>query len=627
MKSNDLKALKEKIIFFIAVVTSLFHIYMGYFGTRDVTYFRATHLLLMLILTFLIYPAFEKKLHFWLIDIFLIIISFIPYLYLILNTKEIAYTLGLYTNTRLLLGIVLIILVLEATRRLAGLSFPALAVFFIIYARFGSYFGPLSHKPYSWQRIMEQLYLSTEGIFGVPLGVVASYVVLLMIFSAFLEKFEAEKFFLDFSMSIGGKRRSGPALANIIGGYIFGMISGSAVANVAATGNFTIPLMKKVGYKPEVAGAISALSGTGGQIAPPVMGAAAFILAQLVGVTYLTVVKRAFIPAFLYYFVLFCFVEFYSEKEKIKLIPTIEIPKFKEIFGKHFYTFIIPIVLLFYLLFRGENINTAVILSIISILITVFFIEKIWKRGVLKIIFPSILKALKDGSIQTLTVSLTCACAGIIIGMVGLTGLGLRMSSVIIGLSGGNLFITLFAVMVACLIMGMGLPTSAAYIIVAILGGPALMDLGVPLISAHLFIFYFAVISNITPPVCLAAYASAAIAGSSPMRTGLKASIYGIGLYIIPYFFIYRPSIMCLGNIFEVFTTIIFIAGGIFCAYVSIIGYMMRKHLNIFERFTYLVLTILMFQCINIWYNFIGLIVFLVLFFYFHFNRNKIIKE
>jgi len=625
MNSNDLQALKKKIIFFIAVATSLFHLYIGYFGTSNIIYLRATHLMLMLILTFLTYPLSENKLLSWLIDIFLIIMSPIVCIYLIINTGEIAYSLGVYNNTRLLLGIVLTILVLEATRRLTGLIIPALAVFFIIYARFGPYFGPISHKPYSWQRIIEQLYLTTEGIFGVPLGVVASFVILLIIFGAFLNNFKADKFFVDLSLSIGGKRRSGPALASVIGGFIFGMISGSAIANVAATGNITIPLMKKVGYKPKVAGAISALSATGGQLAPPVMGAAAFVLAQLVGVSYLTIIKRAFIPACLYYFALYCFVELYSEKEKIKLMPTIEIPKFKEIFGKEFYTFIIPIVVLFYLLFRGNTINNAVILSIVSMLITVFFVEKIWKRGILKIIFPVIPKALKDGSLRTLTVSLTCACAGIIIGMVGLTGLGLRISSLIINLSGGNLLMCLFMVMIACLVMGMGLPTTASYIIVAVLGAPALMDLGIPLISAHLFIFYFAVISNITPPVCLAAYASSAIAGSTPMKTGFMSFLYGVISYIIPYFFIYRPAIMALGNIFEVFTTIIFVAVGIFCAYVTIVGYIMRRHLNIFERFTYLVLTILMFQWINMWYNFIGLIIFLVLLFYF--NRNEIKKE
>jgi len=603
INEEKVEIFKKRVIFIISIITCLFHLYTGWFGLSAIIYLRSMHLMLMSILIFLIYPLKRKKLFF--MDFVLIVVSVIGCVYLIINFENVVTYLGRTSNIQVVLGILVIIVVLEATRRVVGNIIPGIAIFFLLYAYFGPYFGPLSHRPYSISRIVSQLYLTTEGIFGTPLGVSASFILLFILFGAFIREFGGADFFHNLASSIGRRRRSGPALTAVLGGLLFGTISGSAVANVSTVGGFTIPVMKKVGFKPSVAAAIEAISGTGGQIAPPVMGAAAFVLAELVGVSYLVVVQRAVIPAILYYFSLACFVDLYAEHNQVKLMLEAKLPNFKKVFLSGF-TFIIPVTGLFYFLSKNYSpAKSAVVAIILTGLVSLFykeFREKYWVR---------ILKALENGARGALTVALTCACAGIIIGIVNLTGLGLRISSFIVDLSGGNLFFALFYVMITCLIMGMGLPTTASYIIVAVLGAPALIDLGVPVIYAHLFIFYFAVISNITPPVCLAAYAAAGIAKSNPMKTGFKASWYAIIAYIIPYYFIYKPAIMGVGNAFEVLSTILLLVGGIFALSAFREGYLGRE-LRIFERISLGVIAILLLQPISLKVNMVGLIFFLV---------------
>jgi len=606
INEDKFEIFRKKVIFIIAVSTCLFHLYVGWFGISAIIYLRSIHLMLMSLLIFLIYPLSPKKLYLLLLDFILMVIIIIGCLYLIINFKYIVTYLGETTNMQIILGILMIVAVLEATRRVVGNIIPGIAIFFLLYAYFGPYFGPLAHRPYSIKRIASQLYLTTEGIFGIPLGVSASFVLLFILFGAFIREFGGGEFFFNLSSTIGKKRRSGPALTAVVGGFLFGTISGSAVANVSTVGGFTIPVMKEVGFKPSVAGAIEAISGTGGQLAPPVMGAAAFVVAELVGVSYFTVVKRAFIPAALYYLALACFVDLYAEHYQIKLMSKVKIPSFKEIF-KSSYTFIIPVAGLFYFLIRAYSPARAAVVAIVLTVIVALFCKEYRQEKY----FERILRALENGARGALTVALTCACAGIIIGVVNLTGIGLKISSFIISLSGGNLLLVLFFVMITCLIMGMGLPTTASYIIVAVLGGPALIEMGVPALSAHLFIFYFAVISNITPPVCLAAYAAAGIAKSDPMETGFKASLYAIIAYIIPYFFIYRPAIMALGSVSGVLSTILFMILGIFTLSVFREGYL-GKVLNPFVRIIYGVTAVLLLQPISLKVNLVGLIIFVV---------------
>lgn len=604
------KEIREKLILIISVITCLFHLYVGWFGISAIIYLRSIHLMLMGILVILLKPLSKKNLLLKIIDIVFIVIFIVGCMYLVLNFRYIVTTLGKIDNFQVILGLLTIIAVLEATRRVVGGIIPGIAIFFIIYAYFGPYFGPLAVRSYSLARISSQLYLTTEGIFGSALGVSASYVILFIIFGAFIEKFGGAEFFLNVSSLIGKNRRSGPALTAVVGGGLFGTISGSAVANVSTVGGFTIPLMKKVGFSPTMSAAILALSGTGGQIAPPVMGAAAFVVAELVGVPYLTVVKRAIIPAILFYLSLAFLVDLYAEHHQIKLlsgIPGFKMPSFKETIMKS-YTFLIPVTGLFYLLIKQYSAARAATVGILLTVIVAIFIKKYREKG---IIIENIVKGFYEAAKQSTTVALTCACAGIIIGITNLTGLGLKISSFIISLSGGNLFIALLLTMLTCLLMGMGLPTTAAYIIVAILGAPALIELGVPLISAHLFIFYFAVISNITPPVCLAAYASAGIAGSDPMKSGFTSSIYGAITYIIPYFFIYRPSIMGIGSIFEILSTIFFMIIGIFALSIFIEGYFIRK-LHLIVRMLYGFAAIFTLYPSSFKINLLGLVIFIV---------------
>ena len=605
INENKFEIFRKRVIFIVAIFTCLFHLYAGWFGISAIIYLRSIHLMLMSLLIFLIYPLSQKKMYLLLLDFILIAIIITGCLYLIINFEYIVIYLGETTNIQIILGILVIIAVLEATRRVVGNIIPGIALFFLLYAYFGPYFGPLAHRAYSIKRIASQLYLTTEGIFGIPLGVSASFILLFILFGAFIREFGGGEFFFNLSSMIGKKRRSGPALTAVVGGFLFGTISGSAVANVSTVGGFTIPVMKEVGFKPSVAGAIEAISGTGGQIAPPVMGAAAFVLAELVGVPYFTVVKRAFIPAALYYLALACFVDLYAEHYQVKLMSKVKMPNFKEIFQSS-YTFIIPVVGLFYFLIKAYSPARAAVVAIVLTAIVALFCKEYRQKY-----FERISRTLENGARGALTVALTCACAGIIVGVVNLTGIGLKLSSFIISLAGGNLFLVLFFVMITCLIMGMGLPTTASYIIVAVLGGPALIEMGIPALSAHLFIFYFAVISNITPPVCLAAYAAAGIAKSDPMETGFKASWYAIIAYIIPYFFIYRPAIMALGSVSGVLSTILFMILGIFTLSVFREGYM-GKVLKPFERIIYGITAVLLLQPISLKVNLVGLIIFIV---------------
>jgi TRAP transporter 4TM/12TM fusion protein len=602
---DKFKALKKNVIFIIAVLACLFHLYAGCFGISAIIILRGMHLIFMSSLVFLIYPISQKKSFLLILDFILMAIIITGSLYLIINFKYIALSLGRTLNIQIILGILMIVAVLETTRRVVGNIIPGIALFFLLYAYFGPYFGPLAHKAYSMKRIASQIYLTTEGIFGIPLGISASFVLLFILFGAFLREFGGSEFFFNLASIIGKGRRSGPALTAVVGSSLFGLVSGSAVANVSTTGNVTIPLMKRCGYEPSIAGAIETIASTGGQLMPPVMGAAAFILAELVGISYLTVIKRAFIPAVIYYFALACFVDLYAGHHQIRLMSETKLLTFKEIL-KSSYTFIIPTALLFYFLIRAYSPARVAVVAIVSIAVVALFFRE-YRQD----FFKRVLRALENGARGSVTVALTCACAGIIVGMVNLTGLGLRLSGFIISLSGGNLLLVLFFVMITSIIMGMGLPTVPAYIIVVIIAVPALIDMGIPAISAHLFILYFSVISNITPPVCLAAYAAAAIAKSNPMETGFKATSCGIVAFLIPYFFIYKPEIMALGSISGVLSTILFIMLGIFALSVFREGYL-GKVLNPFERIIYGVISILLFQPISFKINLIGLIIFTV---------------
>lgn len=596
----------NRLILVIGAGTSLFHLYIGWFGEPHAIFSRSIHLMLMGALTFLMFPLFKERRGITnFIDIILVAILVWSCTYLIINFEGLAWRQGMPTQLEVWMGLLCLVVVVEMARRTMGWSLPILSGFFIIYGIFGPYFGYFSHRPYSLERISSQLFLTTEGIFGLPLGVSASFILLFILFGAFLNLSGAGQFFFDLSYAMAGRRRSGPAQAAIIGSALFGMISGSAVANVSTTGTFTIPLMKKCGFPRISAAAIEAVASTGGQLMPPIMGAAAFVMAELLETPYFNIAKSAALPAFFYFASLAAFVEFSARKSRIRKVELENLPNLW-ITLRDGLIFIIPVIGLMALLITHHSPAKSAVFSIMLIL-AVSLIKKDIRQ---KINVKSVIEALKNGATGTVSTAAACACAGIVIGMVNLTGLGLKMSSGIIALAGGYLPMVLLMVAISCMILGMGMPTTASYVIVAVLGAPALMELGVNPLGAHLFVFYFAVISNITPPVALAAFAGAGIAGSPPMKTGFEAVKFGGLAYVLPFLFVYRPEILLTEGWSLVFWSFICIAFGIYALAIALVGYL-HTSLSWLWRFSYLAVALMFFQRIW-WINLVGLVFLLI---------------
>jgi len=608
----------DRLILVIGILASLFHLYIGWFGEPHAIFSRSIHLMFMTVLALLIHPMLKGGRKYsigW--DILLMGLMIWAGSYLIINFVDLAWRQGMPTELEIRLGIISIIIVLEITRRAMGWALPLLSIFFVVYGIFGPYFGYFSHRPYSFERIASQLYLTTEGIYGLPIGVCASFILLFILFGAFLNMSGAAAFFFDLAYAIAGRRRAGPAQAAVAGSALFGMISGSAVANVSTTGTFTIPLMKKCGFSPVSAGAIEAVASTGGQLMPPIMGAAAFVMAELLEIPYIKIAKTAALPAFFYFLSLAAFIEFQADKTGVRKITLENLPRFGDTLKKGV-VYLIPVIGLVIFLYRNYSPSKSAVFAIILIL-TISLLKKDIRK---KISFNSVGLALKNGAVGTVSTAAACACAGIVVGMINLTGLGLKMSSGIIALAGGSLPLALVLVAVSCLILGMGMPTTASYIIVAVLGAPALMELGVGPLNAHLFVFYYAVISNITPPVALAAFAGAGIAGSKPMKTGFAAVRFGLVAYVMPFLFIYRSEILLMAGWTEILWATFCIAIAIFALGAALVGWINGK-ISITLRIVFAITAILLFQKAMIG-NIIGFVLFGILFVVFgKKNRRK----
>lgn len=497
--------------------------------------------------------------------------------YLIINYRQIIMRIGLTTKLEVFLGILTIILVLESVRRTTGNVLPIIAVIFILYAKFG-YLMPsvIANRGYSWTRIASQMYLTTEGIFGSPLGVSANYIVLFVLFGAFLNATGAGNFFMDIAFSATAWARGGPAKSSVVASGLFGSISGSACANVTTTGVFTIPLMIKTGYSREDAGAVETVASTGGLIMPPVMGSAAFIMSEMIGVPYIQILKAAIIPALLYYISLFFELDFIAQKNHIRGIPRSELRSLKETLLSGF-EFFIPLVMLVMLMVRGYSPARSVTYSIICMIVVSFF------RKAHRLNWERLKQAITDGITGSVTICATCATAGIIVGVVTLTGLGLTLSSAIIQLASGRLMFALVLTMICSLILGMGMPSSAAYIVLAVLAAPALITLGVGKLTAHFFIFYFGVLSNITPPVALAAFAASSIAQTNAMKIGWNAVRLGCVAFIVPYFCVYGPSLLMQGAPQEILLCFVTALIGCWALSIAVSGFF-RRNLIIVER-------------------------------------------
>jgi len=471
---------------------------------------------------------------------------------------------GAFQPLDVALGTLLVLIVLEASRRTTGPAVPLIAVFFILYAIFGPYLPDyFAHRGYSIKRLSTYLALSTDGIFGVPLGVSANFILLFILYGALLRKTGAGQFFTDVAFALTGGTRGGPAKAAVASSTFFGMISGSSVANTVTTGSFTIPLMKRTGYPDYFAAGVEASSSTMGQIMPPIMGAAAFIMAEFLAVPYIKVCIAAAIPASLAFFSTFMQVHFRAVSLGLSGISRADLPSIRGAFAAGWHH-LFSIFILIYFLMQNYSPERAVFWAIMTT-ITTSFLMALVRREPLDLLGRYILEGLKEGATGAVEVAAACAAAGIIIGSITMTGLGIQFSSIVIDASMGHLYLALPFTMVACLFLGMGVPTTAQYVIISSLVAPALIQMGVLAMSAHLFILYFGTRADITPPVALAAYAGAGVAGSNPWKTGLSAFQLGIAGFIIPFMFVYSPELILVGSPLRIILATATAAFGIVC--------------------------------------------------------------
>ncbi|MDD2480911.1 MAG: TRAP transporter permease [Lutispora sp.] len=541
---RKIAGLTGRFIAVLAILFSLFHLYTAFTGVLPAQIQRSIHLSFALVLAYLLYPAKSSmprnKMH-W-SDVCLAILGAIAGLYISFNYEALIYRAGEQTTLDIIVASLAILLVLEATRRVVGLPIVIIASTFLLYAKFGAYMpGFLNHRGYSISRIVSHMYYTTEGILGIPIGVSSTFIFLFILFGSFLDKTGIGKFFIDLANSIAGKAVGGPAKVSVLSSALTGTISGSSVANTVGTGSFTIPLMKSLGYKPEFAGAVEAAASTGGQIMPPIMGAAAFLMVEFIGVPYITIAKAAVIPAILYFTGIWIMIDLEARKTGLKGLKAEQLPKFTKVMFQRGYL-LLPIIAIVYFLMNGATpIKAALYGIIISVVAGAI-------RKETRLNLKMLLEALESGAKSALGVAIACASAGIIVGTVTLTGLGLKLGNGLVSLAGGNLILTLVFTMITSLILGMGAPTTANYIITSTIAAPAIMKLGVPALAAHMFTFYFGIVADITPPVALAAFAGSAISGGDPLKTGITASKIAIAAFIIPYIFVLSPSILMINT-------------------------------------------------------------------------------
>ncbi|MGF1620062.1 MAG: TRAP transporter permease [Rhodomicrobiaceae bacterium] len=528
------------LIMAVGLAMSLYHLYTAFFGTPDATLFRAIHLGFAMTLAFLSFPLLSsgERDSPGILNFIFIGLSIASCAYFFV-AKDYIDNRMIYvddlTTADWIFGSLMILMLLEATRRAMGLVLPITALIFVAYALFVHGTSP--------EALMEQTYLTTDGILGIPVSVSATYVVLFILFGAFVERTGTGKLFMDFAMALTGHTTGGPAKVAVITSAMFGTVSGSAVANVMTTGTFSIPLMKRLGYRPAFAGAVEAVSSTGGQIMPPIMGAAAFVMAEFLGVAYITVAAYALIPAVLYFAAVLFAVHFEARRVGMKGLPRSELPSLGHTLKEHGHLFI-PLVVIITVLIYGFSAPFAALCGIGSVFPTILLRKSSRKH----LTVENITGALVDGARNAVSVALACGCAGIVIGVIALTGLGIEFTSLVLGLAQNSLLLALVLTMFAGIILGMGMPTTPAYIMQVALLVPAIVKLGVPMEAAHLFALYFAILSAITPPVALAVYAANGISGAGLWESGLAAIKLGFTGYIIPFMFVFGPSLLMIGE-------------------------------------------------------------------------------
>ena len=574
----------KAVVAIIAIAMSLYHMYVAGFGPPEAYFFRGTHLLFTMTLIFLLYPIKPGGGWAWRItDLVLLAGSWAFILHIFINydyiTNRIIYIDELTLRDKVYATLA-ILLVLEATRRVLGWGLSLTAIGFLAY--------PLFFTTVRLPVLMEQLYLSTEGIFGSTLGVSASYVMLFVVFGAFMEKSGVGSLFMDFALSLTGHTAGGPGKVSVVSSSLFGTVSGSAVANVMVDGPMTIPLMKRSGFRPHFAAAVEATASTGGQIMPPVMGAAAFVMAEFLAVSYFQVTIWAIIPAILYYVAVFFAVHFEAKRHGLLGVPKAELPRLGRVMRERGHLFI-PILIVFVGLIAGYSAPLCALVATLTCL-PVALLRKTTREG---ITWRSAFDALEDGAKNTLPVAIACACAGIVIGSTTITGLGISFTQFVVALSQNLLPIALLLTAVAGIILGLGLPTTPSYIVMVALLVPALVKLGAVTPAAHMFAFYFAILSAITPPVALAVFAAASLAKTSMWDAGWAAMRIGAAGYIVPFMFVYEPALLMIGPWYVTAVALASAVIGVMALAASLHGYLLDA-LSMWQRAVLFVAAILL---------------------------------
>ncbi|MER2089742.1 MAG: TRAP transporter permease [Sporosarcina sp.] len=529
-----------RVVTLLSVGLALFHLVTSFTGPLVTLQHRALHTGVILALVFLLYPSRKKapRQRATIIDFILAALSIATIAYIFIDYLGIVQRAGIPSQTDKIFSFLVVMLVIEGGRRVVGNGLTVMCALFLLYA----FFGPrlptiIAHRGYSIEDILTYMYLTTEGIYGTAIGVSATYIFLFVLFGAFLNRTGMGQLFNDTALAIAGHTSGGPAKVAVLSSGFLGSINGSAIANVVTTGAFTIPLMKKTGYSKNFAGAVEAAASVGGQILPPVMGATAFIMAETLGMPYAQIALAALIPGILYYLGVIIVVHLRAKKLGLRGMSRKELPNIKAVMKERGHL-LIPLAILIYMLFGGFTPIYAAAWAIISTVVIAMF------RATTRMNVKSILQALEEGTRSALGVAMACAMVGIIVGVASLTGFGLKMTSAILVLGNDTLILTLFFTMIASIILGMGLPSIPTYIITSSMAAPALMQFGIDPFISHMFVFYFGIFANLTPPVALAAFAGAGIAGGDPNRTGfISLKLAGAGI-LVPYVFVYAPALL-----------------------------------------------------------------------------------
>lgn len=569
--TRTFSGMMKKVFFVLCVLVSLYHLYTATFGPPLTLIHRSIHVSMMLVLTFLMYPlckssSFTKP---SILDWLLVALSLAAPIYISTNYLGVVERAGNANTMDMIMATLLVALVLEASRRVSGNVLSILSLIFIGYGLFGrSMPGMFMHRGYDWLSLSNHFFANTEGIYGTSVNVAASYIYLFILFGAVMSKSGMGQLFNDLALALAGHTKGGPAKVSVLASGLLGSINGSAVANVVTTGAFTIPLMKKTGYSKEFAGAVESAASVGGQLLPPIMGAAAFIMAEMLGVKYSSIIVWAAIPALLYYLGIIIQVQLRASKDGLVGLPKDQLPVLRDVLKSRGHLLLPVFFLLYMLFFSGTTVVYSAVLTIV-VTIAVAQLKKETRMSV-----NDMITALADGAKQTVSVAIACACVGIIIGVSSKTGFGLTMANTIIALGGTNILFTLVFTMITCMILGMGLPSIPAYIITAAIAAPALSKLGIAPAAAHMFSFYYAMFANLTPPVALASFAAAGLSGGDPMKTGIASVKLAIAGFIVPFMFVFSPQLMLIDTTwFEGAWTAASACLGVFLLAVSVEGY------------------------------------------------------